>query len=1337
MATIEAGTDEKTGISLKDFETEERKPQIPTVPVIDEKTGISLEGFDLTPDVSTESVKELFERELAEGKVPKLENVPRQFFFERFNFTELFREDPEKLRAKSQNALAFSEMFNISPSQAFDLHDQISEELGLRQEIQTDEFLGGATLPIITAGLATNPAATIIGLAVFEAMGEGESAVINLVKGEKYQAFQKKGLKELLPEETSDLTKDVVEILDFVGKGLVAHGMFKRSPRLIEGFTKQIIEEYKAPRKLFIDPADLRAELQTGGVLPAEEAAIIGELTGLGKIKGESAIKVALRKGVSIEIPAERISVIRDRPWFARVKQLLKIDPAQDIRRVEVVDEKIFKFGEKEVKAKTPETIKLLTDAGGKIVEKKLVEKPVKESQQIRDIEKLVSEKETLEQIKDQESIRRIAEIDKEIKEITKEVPKKPTEIPPEEITVKEPLKKVEIKAPPIEKPVKKKPATEKTLIRQDIQELYADAIEIADAKGDRVEVKRLQEELKLIGGTITTPAEMRKLRQTIHAFASFKGLSKKQLTSLTKGVTGHLKTTHKDITADQLKQILAKVKTARPKTVGHKTVITRQTEKRIQTLKETLIERNELTDEAFNSIMESMRISKPKYIDSNNFITETQGKDLIDRMLKTVPLIKDQIKVDNALKENPVIKGSIDRITNEFKKQQGDTLANLGGVRQLLDMHHFVDSMEKQTGVSFGRTWEHINDKRRELDLKIDAQIDRVQKAGGDEFKNIADNEDALIRINDYIASKLPDYVKGKPTVPSNITKAEKSVADEIVAGLKGFEADVRYNRFYQWREKGVKIPNAPQGELARATEILETQGDKALRKWLSGRDWGVIRSGYDIGEVIKPTVKADQRRVGFGSQHLSPRESVIFQRYERDILQRYGSYVRQMTYRTELKTDIDAWVKLFELNKDKIENPSQTADLLTRNITELLNQRQLPAILEELVLRIYSQAARTIFLDVRKGARNLFQNVAFYSGVEDMFTLGNMSPADIKYFETHVSQNKGIQKDWLYQQYRGLPGLGSLNKIADEINVMGRTDTINRMLAFRAKLGNVRRALKDNAGYKTDSNAMADLQRDVGFSDIEPMERVHALKTLAIDGENTFARYVARAITQKVHFLYERIQRSPAEQGNELSRILSNLLTFRKGYAQRLILDVRKLAKSQKDIENEIEGGRGRTFGRSIIGMFVLSAIASYVYQQVTGDDREPYGPHQILGDLSLGGLATGAQQQVGDFTRNAILAVTGDKDALSKTVTNITRSADMFIPFYDEVINAVEGMTGYQNVDKAVLRQMREAIDNRINSKPLGFYKKERNLIESGQHVIFGTDKEIKKSIRTVKK
>jgi len=276
-----------------------------------------------------------------------------------FNIKDIFREDPAKLRAKASNAMAYSEWFNISPSQAYEFHDEISEQLG-GEHLTTPELMGGLlTLPI-AAGLATNPMGVVLGIGAFEAVGEAESAAISVAKGEEYKIFQKKGLKDLLPDDVSRVTSDVVDVMDFIGKALVAKSAFKRTPKIVEKLSKQIIEEHNLPKSVFIDPKELKAELQTGGVLPAEEMNIVKELGLTG-----SEYRQAIKDGIHIEIPAEKISIVRDRPWFARLKSLFKIDPAQE-KFVTKEGKPTYRFGEgepqevakKEIGAKAIEYVK-------------------------------------------------------------------------------------------------------------------------------------------------------------------------------------------------------------------------------------------------------------------------------------------------------------------------------------------------------------------------------------------------------------------------------------------------------------------------------------------------------------------------------------------------------------------------------------------------------------------------------------------------------------------------------------------------------------------------------------------------------------------------------------------------------------------------------------------------------------------------------------------------------------------------------------------------------------------------------------------------------------------
>ena len=820
-----------------------------------------------------------------------------------------------------------------------------------------------------------------------------------------------------------------------------------------------------------------------------------------------------------------------------------------------------------------------------------------------------------------------------------------------------------------------------------------------------------------------------RRLRQRIHAIKAGKGISDAGYKRVLKKVTGHVTSKHKDITIKQLEKVAERLTTLRPKSVKNRKVITEKTEGNINTLKGNLIENGEMTESDFNVIMKNLRIKYPGYKDKKNFITESQGRELINKMLSQSMIIKDKTKTNESLSKFPTLRKEIGNIEKSLSiKRQGKAKVN-----SLLDMHHYTDSMEDQTGVPFGRIWDIFDARRLELNRIIDLKIDQIKKDGGKDFKKISRDSEAIQRIEDYIASHLPGYVEEKPTEPIDITKSEKAIAKSIMSVLKNFEPDVRYNRFYEWREKGVEIPNAPRKDLKEATLILETQGNDALREYLKDKDWGIIRSGYDIGEVVKPTIKSIKPSPRTSPKHLRSRETVQYQTYERNILTRFGSYVRQMTYRTELRPYVQTWTDLWEMNYDKFEHPPKVADLLERNLREMLGQRDRPTVLSRYVINVYSQAARVIFLDIRKGVRNLFQNIAFYTSPEDIFKIHKMSEKDLNYFKTHVSQFKGIKHDWLYQDYKvNVPGISRLNELADAINVMGVSDEINRIACFKMKLEAVRKALRAYPKYKEDSEQLNSLMKKAGFADLTRRERIHALKIWAADDEDTMARYVAKQVTKKVHFLYERAERSPAEQGAEFERVLSNLLTFRKGYLQRLILDAKKLSKSERSVGKKI-GGTRRSI-RSIIGAVVGATFVGMLYQLLTGDKRNPYRADKILSDISLGGLATGMQEDIGQFTRHLVEAAEGNKASLGFVINEITTTSDNFLPFYDEIIDAVEGISGYGNIDRAVLRQVRSALDNRYKAKKLGTYKRDRGVAGGIQHAVFGTEKTKKEASNT---
>ena len=86
--------------------------------------------------------------------------------------------------------------------------------------------------------------------------------------------------------------------------------------------TKDIIETNQLPRNIYISPEAVRSIFIDESKLTVEEVAMIKDLGLDGK-----GYRDAVKNGISIEIPAEKITTIIDKPWFAAVKGIFNIKP--------------------------------------------------------------------------------------------------------------------------------------------------------------------------------------------------------------------------------------------------------------------------------------------------------------------------------------------------------------------------------------------------------------------------------------------------------------------------------------------------------------------------------------------------------------------------------------------------------------------------------------------------------------------------------------------------------------------------------------------------------------------------------------------------------------------------------------------------------------------------------------------------------------------------------------------------------------------------------------------------------------------------------------------------
>ena len=240
----------------------------------------------------------------------------------------LFTKSPEERQAQKANILAISEETGIPLSIVSENYKHLARKIGketFATQPTAEESLSKLMLMPITAGLVANPVGTLTGLATFATISEIENAVISKITGKKYQFGAGKGLKDLIPDVNKG-TESALDIIDFVGTALIAKGVYKTAPKLAEKFTKNTIDAFKLPKTVTISPAEVKAAQIDPSGMSAEKLGVLKEL-GL----KSNQWKIALKNGLEVEIPAQNLIKIVDKPYWSKIKTLFKLKPTDRI----------------------------------------------------------------------------------------------------------------------------------------------------------------------------------------------------------------------------------------------------------------------------------------------------------------------------------------------------------------------------------------------------------------------------------------------------------------------------------------------------------------------------------------------------------------------------------------------------------------------------------------------------------------------------------------------------------------------------------------------------------------------------------------------------------------------------------------------------------------------------------------------------------------------------------------------------------------------------------------------------------------------------------------------
>jgi len=847
------------------------------------------------------------------------------------------------------------------------------------------------------------------------------------------------------------------------------------------------------------------------------------------------------------------------------------------------------------------------------------------------------------------------------------------------------------------------------------------------------------------------SPTELSRIRQNIMAVGKVKGLSQTALNQLFRDVVGRTPDNRQmpwrltEMTDEQLRDTLEIIKTARPVRIGTKIVIRPSTERKIQSLKQSLISEGKLTEEAFNDMVNQLKLPATRYETAKKFITEKEGKSLIRLMNDEaeIGLIQRHAEANKALNQNPAVKEAYDDYSNRILKQGQVYFEGKPADTSILkDMRFAMEDLQIRTGKPFYDTYFLLNRaKNANVIYSYDAGLRFV--ASTPEYKKLITNPDSMKRIRDYMAAKNK-WAKAKS--PKDITPEEVKLANAYEKELFDLQPDFKYHRFLHYYQSTggdiakmhEHIPDAPVEDLQIAVNIYEKQGATRLRAYLDTKTWGVIGSGYEPHYVVSPQLAMRKLKATFPTRRFEPRTNIEFYPEDITIDHAVRRYVRQVkSY--NLRPYVRKLERIYAEAIPQLKNPQKINLGISVMTNEMLGYKD-RSFFGELIMKAASQAYITVFGTFPTlPFRNLFQNLAHYPDKSALVDPRNkkMTDWDWQFYDTHVSQMKGVEKDLLLAEEGGLPGFRRLNRFILRLNLYGASDSkVNRIWSQWASLNKAQRALDQ---YKTDGNIDKFISNS-GMAGLTLTQQKQVLENLVMDkvniaglpsttGEHAAITEIATEITNNVHFLYDRSQRAWLEMG-ETGRLVGSLVVFPRSVIQRAIIQGKVFAPN----DNSPPVKKKRAF-KILFSLLWGSLAANYLFQKATGRKDAPYSPFNVL-KWSPGGLTIGAATNLAEVAGLLFMAMGGDDYAKTQLPAAITKTSDTFVPYYKVVIQALEAAADKKQIDRQLYRELRSIIEKAMVD--MGFLDKayEPNesyyeAVRSGEwkikHALFGTEPE----------
>ncbi len=286
--------------------------------------------------------------------------------------SRIFR-DPEKEKAKNANIVAMSQQLNIPFNHVDGYYNTLKEKMFESTDVNMQKavkgvgiYAGAAALPFIMHGLWTAPLLTLGGLGFAEGVNEAISLINHINRG-KWKEYRP--MKGAASAEDTEYGKDMMNLISMVGGlvGMVGGAKMipkgKSMPELASLVTKRIVQEGGIPKKVWIDGAQVSEIIsgrpstifkggEKGSNWVPEEVIEFYKECGLSGAEARQAIKY----GIDIEVSTDTVMKMVDRPYWEKLKSIIKMDPYQRVISTEKGGKVTYRIGDENGVVHKPKT---------------------------------------------------------------------------------------------------------------------------------------------------------------------------------------------------------------------------------------------------------------------------------------------------------------------------------------------------------------------------------------------------------------------------------------------------------------------------------------------------------------------------------------------------------------------------------------------------------------------------------------------------------------------------------------------------------------------------------------------------------------------------------------------------------------------------------------------------------------------------------------------------------------------------------------------------------------------------------------------------------------------